>query len=193
MNKVGNSQDHREACGGDRQRPVPGHRLNPHKVTKASEPVQLAPADAFNSYRTPHQTKRPCMPNSAPLEDTEPPGPPGRALDPLPQVCPVASSTRPTASAYPRCQAPPPGTQGFAWTPDARPRRMSAPCTQARAEHVCPACTRGAGPGNRVFCIWQPCARDSGNKTAVSAHGMGSGGLAVDAMAIRMYGCGSPW
>jgi len=32
----------------------------------------------------------------------------------------------------------------------------------------------------------QPCTRDSGNKTAVSAHasGMGSGGLVVDAMAI---------
>jgi hypothetical protein len=46
----------------------------------------------------------------------------------------------------------------------------------------------GAGPGNRVFCIWQPCARDSGNKTATSAHGMGSGGLAVDAMAIGCLG-----
>jgi hypothetical protein len=38
----------------------------------------------------------------------------------------------------------------------------------------------------QVFCIHQPCARDSGNKTvtAASAHGMGSGGLAVDAMEI---------
>ena len=45
-----------------------------------------------------------------------------------------------------------------------------------------------AGPGNRVFCICQPCARDSGNKTAVSAHDMGSGGLEVDAMAIGCLG-----
>jgi len=36
--------------------------------------------------------------------------------------------------------------------------------------------------------IWQPCARDSGNKTAASVHGMGSGGLAVDAMAIGCLG-----
>ena len=54
---------------------------------------------------------------------------------------------------------------------------------QARAEHVCPVYMR-VGPGNRVFCIWQPCARDSGNKTVASAHGMGSGDSAVDAMAI---------
>jgi hypothetical protein len=126
---------------------------------------------------TPHRGKTPSRPaHHSPM----------RSLPP--QVRPAASSTRPTASAYPRCQAPPPGTQGFAWTPDARPRRMSAPCTQARAEHVCQACTGGAGPGNRVFCIWQPCARDPGNKTAVSAHGMGSGGLAVDAMAIGCMG-----
>jgi hypothetical protein len=43
-------------------------------------------------------------------------------------------------------------------------------------------------PGNMVFCIWQPCARDSGNKLAASAHVMGSGGLAVDAMAIGCLG-----
>ena len=32
--------------------------------------------------------------------------------------------------------------------------------------------------------MWQPCARDSGNKIAASAHGMGSGGSAVDTMVI---------
>jgi hypothetical protein len=32
-------------------------------------------------------------------------------------------------------------------------------------------CACRAGPGNRGFSIWQPCARDSGNKTATSAHG----------------------
>ena len=44
------------------------------------------------------------------------------------------------------------------------------------------------GQGNTVFCICQPCARDSGNKIAASAHGMGSGGLAADAMAIGCLG-----
>ena len=43
-------------------------------------------------------------------------------------------------------------------------------------------------PGNKVFRIWQAGALDSGNKIAVSAHGMGSGGLAVDAMAIGCLG-----
>ena len=45
-------------------------------------------------------------------------------------------------------------------------------------------------PGNKVFRIWQAGALDSGNKIAVSAHGMGSGGLAVsvDAMAIECLG-----
>ncbi len=43
-------------------------------------------------------------------------------------------------------------------------------------------------PGNKVFCIWQPCARDSGHKIAASAHGMGSGCLAVDAMVIGCLG-----
>jgi len=44
------------------------------------------------------------------------------------------------------------------------------------------------GQGNTVFCICQPCARDSGNKIAASAHVMGSGGLAVDVMAIGCLG-----
>ena len=39
-----------------------------------------------------------------------------------------------------------------------------------------------------VFRIWQAVACDSGNKIAASAHGMGSGGLAVDAMAIGCLG-----
>ena len=36
--------------------------------------------------------------------------------------------------------------------------------------------------------MWQPCARDSGNKIEASAHGMGSGGSAVDAMVIGCLG-----
>ena len=36
--------------------------------------------------------------------------------------------------------------------------------------------------------MWQPCAHDSGNKIADSAHGMGSGGSVVDAMVIGCLG-----
>jgi hypothetical protein len=36
--------------------------------------------------------------------------------------------------------------------------------------------------------MWQPCAHDSGNKIAASAHGMGSGGSVVDAMVIGCLG-----
>jgi len=53
--------------------------------------------------------------------------------------------------------------------------------------HPHPACTQKV-PGNKVFRIWQAGALDSGNKIAASAHGMGSGGLAVDAMAIGCLG-----
>ena len=53
--------------------------------------------------------------------------------------------------------------------------------------HPHPACTQNV-PGNKVFRIWQAGALDSGNKIAVSAHGMGSGGSAVDAMAIGCLG-----
>jgi hypothetical protein len=37
---------------------------------------------------------------------------------------------------HPLCQALPPGTQGVVSTPVVRSRRMSAPCMQARPEHV---------------------------------------------------------
>ena len=36
--------------------------------------------------------------------------------------------------------------------------------------------------------MWQPCAHDSGNKITASAHDMGSGGSAVDAMVIGCLG-----
>jgi hypothetical protein len=59
----------------------------------------------------------------------------------------------------------------------------------AGTARVCtPSQARSAYAGNTVFCICQPCARDSGNKIAASAHGMGSGGLAVDAMVIGCLG-----
>ena len=104
-----------------------------------------------------------------------------------PQSRPAASSTRPKDSAYPLCQSPPPGTQGVSPTPAARPRRIIAPCMRHGPSTYDPR-TCGVGPGNRGFCTWQPCARDSGNKTAASAHDMGSRGLAVDAMAIGCLG-----
>jgi hypothetical protein len=43
-------------------------------------------------------------------------------------------------------------------------------------------------PGNMVSCTRQPCARDPCNRAAASAHGMGSGVLAVDAVAIGCLG-----
>ena len=52
--------------------------------------------------------------------------------------------------------------------------------------HTLP-CTQQV-PGHKVFCIWHPCACDSVNKIAASAHGTGSGGLAVDAMATGCPG-----
>ena len=39
-------------------------------------------------------------------------------------------------AAHPRCQVLPPGTQGVVSTPAVRSRRMSAPCMQARPDHV---------------------------------------------------------
>ncbi len=59
----------------------------------------------------------------------------------------------------------------------------SCPYSYDTRPFVCEAC-----PGNKVFRICQADARDSGNKIAASAHGMGAGGLAVDAMAIGCLG-----
>ncbi len=70
----------------------------------------------------------------------------------------------------PRIHAPPAGLYSCPYSYDTRP-------------FVCEAC-----PRNKVFRIWQAVARDSGNKIAASAHGMGAGGLAVDAMAIGCLG-----
>ena len=112
--------------------------------------------------------------------------------------------TRPPAHS-PHAAAPPQGgpDQRTPPTRGARhrlPAPMSLPrlppCTHAALAH--PTCRNGPSthvlactqwvPGNKVFCIWQPCARESGNKIESSAHGMGSGGLAVDAMAIGCLG-----
>jgi hypothetical protein len=42
---------------------------------------------------------------------------------------------------------------------------------QGTARVRTPSRARSACPGNTVFCIWQPCARDSCNKITASAHG----------------------
>ena len=99
--------------------------------------------------------------------------------------CPVASRTRPMGAAHPRLQALPPGTQDVVSTPAVRSCSMSAPCMQARPSMYA-LCACRAGPGNRVFCTRQPC--DPGNKVVASTHGMRSGGLSVDAMAIGCLG-----
>ena len=91
--------------------------------------------------------------------------------------------TPPTRGAMHRLHAPMP-------IPRLPQRTHAAPAHPARRNcpntHV-PACTQKV-PGNKLFCIWQPCAHDSGNQIAASAHGMGLGGLAVDDMAIGCLG-----
>ena len=64
---------------------------------------------------------------------------------------------------------------------------LRTPHAGAARTYPHPACTQKV-PGNKVFRICQAGALDSGNKIAASAHGMGSGGLAVDAMAIGCLG-----
>jgi len=93
-------------------------------------------------------------------------------------------------AAYPQCYAPPPRTHTAPQAPAAHPRRTRAPRTQERPEHTRPGMhpLSPTVPGNKPFCMWQPYARDSGNKIADSAHGMGSGGSAVDAMVIGCLG-----
>ncbi len=71
----------------------------------------------------------------------------------------------------------PPRTHAVPHTPHAGTART----------HPHPACTQKV-PGNKVFRICQAGARDSGNKIPASAHGMGTGGLAVDAMSIGCLG-----
>ena len=134
--------------------------------------------------------------DSAPPGDTATPGPPfAHALAHHPQACPDSSRTqwtnglRPpvvpgTASRYPGRHS------DYRRPPTMYERTLFAVGTGRT--HI-QACTRGwsrrasgTGPGNRVFCIWQPCTRDSCNKTTASD--MGSGGLAVDAMSIGCLG-----
>jgi hypothetical protein len=99
------SQGRREACGGGRQRPVPGRRpvsrVNRHLQMRltpghpesthcqerfrnppashevgAQDPRWTPPVQTRKIHQTPHQPKRPRMHDSAPRADTAPLGPP---------------------------------------------------------------------------------------------------------------------
>ena len=91
--------------------------------------------------------------------------------------------TRLTHAARPRRQAPPPRTHAGVQAPAAHPRRTRAPRTHERPEHACLG-THHHAPGNKPVSILQPRACDAGNKIDASAHGMGSGSSAVDAMPV---------
>jgi hypothetical protein len=127
------------------------------------------------------------MPDAAPREDTTSPSPhaPVRTPSRRPRRCMVELDQRtpPTSCARHRPPAPMP-------PPRLVPRTHAAPahpaCRNGPSTHVL-LCTQYV-PGNKIFCICQPCARNSGNKIAASVHGMGSGCLAVDAMVIQCLG-----
>jgi len=122
------------------------------------------------------------MPDPALGEDTaSPPYDRPHTVLTCPRRC---KGTRPTYAAYPRRL---PAPMSLPRLPPCTHAALAHPtCRNGPSTHVL-ACTQWV-PGNKVFCIWQPCARESGNKIAASAHGMGSGGLAVDAMAIGCLG-----
>ena len=151
---------------------------------------RLRPAQKHrNSHRTPHQPKRRRMSDPELLEDTASPSQP-RARQRN------EHARRRRWKGARRCNVrSPPAVPGTA-SPHARRYLDSrrAPTPHPRTPHAGtarthphPACTQNV-PGNKVFRICQAGALDSGNKIAASAHGMGSGGLAVDAMAIGCLG-----
>ena len=92
-----------------------------------------------------------------------------------------SSGTRPTHAAHQRSYAPPPRTHAAAQALATHPRSTRAPRTQERPEHTRPG-MHPLSPRKQAFLHMR--AHDSGNKIAASAHGMGSGGSAVDAMVI---------
>ena len=140
-----------------------------------------------NSHRTPPQPKRRSMSDPELLEDTSSPNPP-RARQLNEHAC------RRRWKGARRCNVrrPPavPGTASphaclYLDSRHAPTPHLRTPHTGTARTHPHPACTQKV-PGNKVFHIWQAGALDSGNKIAASAHGMGSGGLAVDVME---FGC----
>ena len=136
----------------------------------------------------PHQPKHPRAPNPAQQEDTSTTRPPHDHPH-------TVLTWAPGCEQHPTNGLIPPVATG---TGPPHPRRCPGsrhPRTpHERTPHVGTAqvCTishvRNACPGNHVFCIWHPCARDSGYKNEASAYGMGSGGLAVDANGIGCRG-----
>jgi hypothetical protein len=93
---------------------------------------------------------------------------------------PLQRGPRPTYAAHPRRQAPPPRTHVVAQTPAVHPRSTCAPIMQERPEHTRPH-MHPVGLQKQGFLHM---AAVLCNKIEASAHGMGSGGLAVDAMSI---------
>ena len=151
---------------------------------------RLRPAQKHrNSHRTPHQPKRRRMSDPELLEDTASPSPP-RARQRNEHACRHRlKGARPC-----NVRRPPtvPGTASphacrYLDSRRAPTPHLRTPHAGTARTHPHPACTQNV-PGNKVFRIWQAGALDSGNKIAASAHGMGSGGLAVDAMAIGCLG-----
>ncbi len=103
---------------------------------------------------------------------------------------PLTTATRPPSAAPPRRTMLVAVVSKLALTPATRARRVRTPRT-AHTPTTHTVVGRSpiiVGPENQPFLARQPNARDPGNKAAASAHGMGSGGLAVDAMAVGSLG-----
>ena len=143
-----------------------------------------------NSHRTPHQPKRRRMSDPELLEDTASTSP-TRARQRNEHACRRRWKGARRCNVV-RCPPAVPGTASphacrYLDSRRAPTPHLRTPHAGTARTHPHPACTQN-DPGNKVFRMWQAGALDSGNKIAVSAHGMGSGGLAVDAMAIGCLG-----
>ena len=170
MNKVGNSQDCRETCGGGRQRPVPGRRpvsrVNRHLQMRltpghpesthcqerfrnppashevgAQDPRWTPPVQTRKIHQTPHQPKRPRMPDSAQRADTVPTGPPRDHATTHPPAAPRRVPSRTT-----NCLRPPA-------VPDTASRHPGRLCDFRRplAPHEC-TLHAGTGRVHTVIC-----------------------------------------
>jgi len=125
-----------------------GHQSNiPERATgRRTSPI-------VHAYPTPHRGKTPCRPALHASTRT-----------PTSYVCRIANRTRPTDASHPWSQATVP------LYPCRCPGSRRSRTPHERVPHVgtdrarTPSHGRKVGPGNRGFCIWQPCVRDSGNK-----------------------------
>jgi len=162
---VGNRQGRRRACGVGRQRPVPGHGqvslFNRHQQMRLTpdHPESMHCQERFRdpTHSTQQKSKAAdCHGNS--FERTT-----RRRTSPSVHACPaphlgktqrpdrhVSTHSHTALPGVPRCeqdstnglhQPSAPGiatcTQDVVSTPAVSPRRMRAPCMQARPEHVC--------------------------------------------------------